>query len=711
MNRQAVALTLLLAAIASSTAPAKYGGGTGEPNDPYRIWDANQMQAIGTDPCDWSSHFILMADIDLSSYAGTEFNIIGAGYYEIPPFGFPYFVGTPFTGTFDGDGHEILNFTYAAGAEDDFTGIFGLVEGDQAEIRNVGLRNATVSGGYEVGALVGSLSGATVENCHVEQSTVSGIYYIGGLIGVCDDNGSVSNSYSDAAVYGDYEVGGLIGCVRRGHISRCYAAGNVNGTNAYGGGLMGVIYAGTISECFSAGAVSAPSRVGGLAGEARATIYNSYSTASVSSSSLVAGGLVGLGKTTVVRNCYSTGSVSNGGGLMGIGGGAFGSYWNVETSGQPTSAGGTGKTTAEMKSPDTYVGWAACGNSGVWKFSDTNDYPHLQWETVPGQPLEEQQISDHLSGAGTEADPYLVHTAEQFNIIGLFPCEWDKHFKLMADIDLGTFGESGFNVIGYNVYSKRLPFTGVFDGSGHTIANLTYTSMEQGIALFGCLSGEDSQIRHLGVIRPDIYTVARDFWAEGGIYVAPLVGYLEDGLVESCYVRDGSVTGYKHVGGLVGLNRDGTISGCYSTTAVTAHGGFAGGLVGANYATITDSYWDIEKSNRSNMCGNPEEPSCDPNYGKTTSEMHRQSTFLDWDFTTLWSICEEISYPRFRWHIPPADITCPYGVTLLDFSVFAGAWQSTSVDENWNSDCDLDGDEHIGAVDLAIACDQWMDNL
>ncbi|MHC4745052.1 MAG: hypothetical protein ACYS8Z_24310, partial [Planctomycetota bacterium] len=613
-----------------------------------------------------------------------------------------------FTGTFDGDGHEILNFTYYGGSEDDFIGIFGLVQGQHARIKNVGMKNADVTGAFEVGALVGSLSAATVENCYVEQATVSGIYRVGGLIGVCDDNASVSNSYSHATVYADNEVGGLLGCTRRGHISRCYADANVTARVVHAGGLTGVVYAGRISESFSAGTVSAPGRVGGLTGEGRATISNSYSTASVSSSSRIAGGLVGLGKTTVIRNCYAIGSVSNGGGLMGLGGGAFSSYWNVETTGRPASAGGTAKTTAQMKSASTYVGWAACEDYGIWKFSDTNDYPRLQWETAPGQTLDQQQISDHLPGAGTEADPYLIHTAEQFNIIGLFPCEWDKHFKLMADIDLGAFRESTFNVIGYNVYSKKSPFTGVFDGNGHTITNLTYDSMEQGIALFGCLSGQNAQIRNLGVIRPDIYTVAPDFWAEGGIYISPLVGYLEEGLVESCYAQDGKVTGYMHVGGLVGLNRDGTISRCYSATAVRATRASAGGLAGSNYAIITDSYWDIEATNRPNMCGNAEDAICDPNYGKTTSEMHKQSTFLDWDFTTLWSICEDLSYPRFQRHIPPADLICPYGVTLLDFSILAKAWHSIPVDENWDSDCDLDGDEHIGAGDLAIACEQWM---
>ena len=39
----------------------KYGGGQGEPNDPYLICTAEQMNTIGTEPNDWSKHFRLMA--------------------------------------------------------------------------------------------------------------------------------------------------------------------------------------------------------------------------------------------------------------------------------------------------------------------------------------------------------------------------------------------------------------------------------------------------------------------------------------------------------------------------------------------------------------------------------------------------------------------------------------------------------------------------
>ena len=39
-------------------------------------------------------------------------------------------------------------------------------------------------------------------------------------------------------------------------------------------------------------------------------------------------------------------------------------------------------------------------------------------------------------GEGTAQEPYLIYTAEQMNTIGLHREDWDKHFKLMADIDL-----------------------------------------------------------------------------------------------------------------------------------------------------------------------------------------------------------------------------------------------------------------------------------
>lgn len=52
-------------------AQGKYGGGTGEPNDPYLIYTAEQMNAISADFNDWDKHFKLMANIDLRAYTYT----------------------------------------------------------------------------------------------------------------------------------------------------------------------------------------------------------------------------------------------------------------------------------------------------------------------------------------------------------------------------------------------------------------------------------------------------------------------------------------------------------------------------------------------------------------------------------------------------------------------------------------------------------------
>ena len=63
----------------SLPAGAKYGGGTGGPNDPYLIYTAEQMNEIGANRKEWDKHFKLMADIDLSAYAERDFKIIGRG--------------------------------------------------------------------------------------------------------------------------------------------------------------------------------------------------------------------------------------------------------------------------------------------------------------------------------------------------------------------------------------------------------------------------------------------------------------------------------------------------------------------------------------------------------------------------------------------------------------------------------------------------------
>jgi hypothetical protein len=66
-----------------------------------------------------------------------------------------------------------------------------------------------------------------------------------------------------------------------------------------------------------------------------------------------------------------------------------GSFWDVETSGQATSAGGTGKTTAQMKDISTFLAWniIAVANPGtrnpsyIWNIVNGVTYPFLSWQS------------------------------------------------------------------------------------------------------------------------------------------------------------------------------------------------------------------------------------------------------------------------------------------------------------------------------------------
>jgi The GLUG motif len=116
--------------------------------------------------------------------------------------------------------------------------------------------------------------------------------------------------------------------------------------------------------------VTGDDNVGGLLGknDNTGTVGSSYSTSNVTGN-LHVGGLVG-------RN---QGSVSN-------------SFWDTQTSGWGSSAGGTGKTTAQMMDIDTFtgVGWdiLAVGGSGdrntgyVWNIVDDVTYAFLSWQPV-----------------------------------------------------------------------------------------------------------------------------------------------------------------------------------------------------------------------------------------------------------------------------------------------------------------------------------------
>jgi len=181
-------------------------------------------------------------------------------------------------------------------------------------------------------------------------------------------------------------------------------------------------------------------------------------------------------------------------------------------------------------------------------------------------------------GSGTPEDPYQVLTAGQLNAIGAQPQDWDKHFKLMADIDLSGYRGTEFNRIGT---PDEGPFTGTFDGNYRTVSNFQWLSeWTRYLGLFGFVEGDQARIMNVTLIAPSVAI-------EIGQYVGALAGFLRDGTIVNCHVRRGTISGDNCVGALVGKREGGTITDC--TANATVRGASrVGGLVGFSYWGLTD---------------------------------------------------------------------------------------------------------------------------
>ena len=513
---------------------AQYSGGSGAQQDPYQISSAADWLSLMNTSGDWDKHFILTADINLEAVA-----LLPVGSSS-----------THFTGVFDGNDHIIHNADVNM-PSGNFVGLFGCV-GSTGRIHNLGLEDVAITGENCVGGLAGASEG-TLTNCYTSGS-VKGTEEgdnVGGLVGW--NHGSTTDCYSACSVNGLEECDNM-GCLvgfNSGSVTDSYATGPVDGIGSdcdRVGGLVGV-NEGSLAGCYSTGSVRSTGQVGGLVGGNSGSITACYATGSVEGDFGV-GGLVGVNLTNIAH-CYSTGKVDGveemAGGLIGDNlGTVIASFWDVETSDCNFSPGGEGKTTAQMKDINTFLG-AGWNFATVWWMPPDN-YPRLLWQRL------------YSGGSGTQEDPYLLKTVDDWQKLMNTPGDWDKHFILMADIDL-----QGVVLSPVGNFNQR--FTGVFDGKDHIIrrTNLNMPDNDY-VGLFGYVSW-NANIHNLGV---------EDVAITGRICVGGLVGWNEGNLID-CYTI-GSVNGIMSVGGLVGDN-SADLADCYATCSVSGNE-FIGGLVG-----------------------------------------------------------------------------------------------------------------------------------
>jgi len=607
-----MAVVVMLCLVGSATG-ATYGGGSGTAADPYQIWTAEQMNAIGAEPNDWDKHFKLMADIDLSAYDGQEgrpaFNIIAADVDSQDPTS----RRDIFTGVFDGDCHTIANFTLVSASEYRSGGLFGYVGAPSSEIRNLGLVNAAVQvgDGWYVGTLAGVNLGVIL-HCYSTGSVEAGRDCIGGLIG--------------------YNYGAMVGC---------YSEVAVNGDGVNAGGLVGMNDEGAIIHCYSTGSVTAQSDVGGLVGDNwEGDLIHCYSTGLVKSTKGSAGGLAG-------RSTHS----------MEMDDVAVSCFWDVRTSGQTKSAVGMGLTTDRMQDKQTFVqaGWdwvdtMEDGTSNTWRMPDGGGYPILAFFR-DGAP-------SRLRGTGTSGDPYLISNA--FELGAMASYSPGAHYRLSAPIDL----------FGIRWCTAPVPcLSGTFDGGGLTISHLTLAG-DSHLGLFGRLRYE-AQIANLGTVDVNIAgegsynaglvarnegVVIRCFSTGrvgGDLHAGGLVG-INEGVVADCH-SNAAVRGRGACGRLLGWN-SGSLTHCYSVGLVEIDGIPENRLVGSGDNGF-GCFGEVQGS--ASRRGEDRQP-------QTRVDLCDKETYLDagWDWigetangtSQVWQMPEDGGYPVvaiFNGYAPP----------------------------------------------------------
>jgi hypothetical protein len=435
-----------------------------------RVNNVNQLQAMNTN---LSGVYALGKDIDASVTSGWN---SGAGF---APVGSSYV--TPFKGTFNGQGFTISGLTINRPTESG-VGLFGVTGY---------FSTRTMISNSNVG-IVEPFGGTIISNIGMMGGAITGLNQTGGLVGW--NRGYISQAYATGSVMGNNAIGGLVG-QNDGVIYRSYATGTVKGvkdSGGYGsnyiGGLVGIVDVdgGLINQSYATGSVSGSSYIGGLVGVFSQSnaygglsgIRQSYATGTVLGNDFV-GGLVGDNGARIFES-YATGHVTppvqppcpiswscsgnagRYGGLVGVNSGVIvNSFWDIDTTGQTTSAGGTGLTTAQMKQQASFSGWDF---ANTWQITEGVSRPTLKVASA-------QPVTVLKPGVNVTPPPVTLTPNQQLLVQ---EHQNDNPSMLLIAIGNGLFSNSPSDPV----------WTGMFQNGAPTQAQVTANSLWPTYALY-----------------------------------------------------------------------------------------------------------------------------------------------------------------------------------------------------------------------------------
>ena len=198
-------------------------------------------------------------------------------------------------------------------------------------------------------------------------------------------------------------------------------------------------------------------------------------------------------------------------------------------------------------------------------------------------------------GEATEAYSYdsntktiTIYSGEGLKVAADVANSGDTDINIILDNDI-DLSDIDWTPIG----TESRPYTGNFDGGGHTITGLTVNQTRNYVGLIGCI-GSDGTVKN---VKLENVNITGDGYFVGG------VAGTNYGTIENCSV-DGTLTNYVHyLGGVVG-NNYGSIIGCSSSGTITGTGPNVGGIGGQSVGgTIMACYSVANIKGRSSSGG------------------------------------------------------------------------------------------------------------
>lgn len=603
--------------------------GAGTINNPYRITNVSELQAIDDDP---NAHYQIANNINASDTAqwnnGTGFQPIGGPHGQS--------TSDSFDGSINGNGytisHLIINRTNASTAN---IGVFSTNTGN---ISNISFSSLSVTGNASaVGGLVGGNDGGTIHNARIS-GNVTGGNNTGGLAGVNLD-GTVRDVSVSGNVTGLNSAGGLLAYNSQGTITNVTATSEVEG-NTQVGGAIGESSGGQVSDVVAYGDVTGTNSVGGLVGRSSGTIINATATGNVDGRVSV-GGLVGYNVEGKIKKSTAGGDITGIAVVGGLVGDNEVALTNVTASGNVTGVDAVGGLAGTNTGPITDVntsGVVAADNiaGGLVGFNSEasitnasssavvnvdqvgrvgglvgyNSGGQISHATTSGKVngigdvgglvgLNQGLIADTTSSANVTGDSIEVVTSYAGGLVGNNSGGIIKDSKASNDVVSidpvgGLVGVSSGRIINVtasgDVTSNDDDAGGLVGvATGGSIVNSTasgnVTSGGRGGGSVGFAGGR-VQITN-AVASGDVKSDA----SSGG-----LVGENDAGLLTNVTAH-GDVTGSSSVAGLVGSNGDRFINGTLyqgqirdAVATGNATGDFrVGGLVGTNDGLVTNA--------------------------------------------------------------------------------------------------------------------------